>query len=228
MPSTARLWCATGSVGFSVFCSETNFCELLQVDHGQPSCCATLPGSRAWPTAISASILYLGYLCSVLGYYTWVLYLTLAIPIQFFRFKLCSGRHEIVGLLAREDRVQLYVYDLSNGLARKLSPLLLNKQVVQILTDASYLHVSQLLLITCSRAAQIEGVWHTSIVVGGLEYYFGCGVSQSSPGLTPFGRPVQVIELGYDPRCPSHRQNQMPVPNCERRAGVFPHYAQLA
>ncbi|DBA79744.1 TPA: hypothetical protein ACH3X1_008410 [Trebouxia sp. C0004] len=41
-----------------------------------------------------------------------------------------------------------------------------------------------------------EGVWHTAIVVGGLEYYFGCGVSQSSPGLTPFGRPVQVIELG--------------------------------
>ncbi|KAA6420390.1 MAG: hypothetical protein FRX49_09552, partial [Trebouxia sp. A1-2] len=128
------------------------------------------PASRAWPTAISASILYLGYLCSVLGYYTWVLYLTLAVPIQFFRYKLCSGRHEFVGLFAQEHRVQLYVYDLSNGLARKLSPLLLNKQ--------------------------IEGVWHTSIVVGGLEYYFGCGVNQSSPGLTPFGRPVQVIELG--------------------------------
>ncbi|KAL0032050.1 hypothetical protein WJX77_002382 [Trebouxia sp. C0004] len=87
-----------------------------------------------------------------------------------FRFKLCSGRHEIAELFGHEDRVQLYVYDLSNGLARKLSPVLLNKQ--------------------------FEGVWHTAIVVGGLEYYFGCGVSQSSPGLTPFGRPVQVIELG--------------------------------
>lgn len=129
VPSTAHPWCAKGAVGSSVLCSETNLCEVLQVDHGQPSCCATLPESRAWPTAISASILYLGYLCSVLGYYTWVLHLTLAIPIQFFRFKLCAGRHEIFGLLAREDRVQLYVYDLSNGLARKLSPLLLNKQV---------------------------------------------------------------------------------------------------
>ena len=55
--------------------------------------------------------------------------------------------------------------------------------------------------ITCTCGVQIEGVWHTSVVVGGLEYYFGCGVSQSSPGLTPFGRPVQVVELGYDPCC---------------------------
>ena len=29
------------------------------------------------------------------------------------------------------ETVQLYVYDLSNGLARQLSPMLLNKQVTQ-------------------------------------------------------------------------------------------------
>ena len=147
MPSTARLWCATGSVEFSVFCSETNCCELLQVDHGQPSCCATLPASRPWATAISASTLYLGFLCSVLGYYIWVLYLSLAIPVQLLRFELCSGRHETAGLFAHEDRVQLYVYDLSNGLARKLSPLLLNKQVVQIPITCKSPCASQLLLI---------------------------------------------------------------------------------
>ena len=148
MPSTARLWYATctGSVEFSVFCSETSGCELLQVSHGQTSCCAAQPASRAWPTAISASIVYLGYLCCVLGYYTWVLYLTLAVPIQFFRYKLCSGRHEIVGLFVQEHRVQLYVYDLSNGLARKLSPLLLNKQVVQIPNTCKSPCASQLLL----------------------------------------------------------------------------------
>ena len=28
------------------------------------------------------------------------------------------------------EKVQLYVYDLSNGLARQLSPMLLNKQVL--------------------------------------------------------------------------------------------------
>jgi len=150
VPSTARLWCATGSVEFSVFCSETNCCELLQVDHGQPSCCATLPVSRAWPTAISASTLYLGYLCSVLGYYTWVVYLSLAIRIQLFRFQLCSGRHEIAGLFAHEDRVQLYVYDLSNGLARKLSPLLLNKQVVQTPVTCKSPCVTAFVEITCT------------------------------------------------------------------------------
>lgn len=31
------------------------------------------------------------------------------------------------------EKVQLYVYDLSNGLARQLSPMLLNKQVCALL-----------------------------------------------------------------------------------------------
>ncbi|KAL3161796.1 hypothetical protein ABBQ38_008888 [Trebouxia sp. C0009 RCD-2024] len=68
------------------------------------------------------------------------------------------------------EKVQLYVYDLSNGLARQLSPMLLNKQ--------------------------IDGIWHTSIVVGGLEYFYGGGVNQARPGSTPFGQPLQVIDLG--------------------------------
>ncbi|DBA79681.1 hypothetical protein WJX77_012191 [Trebouxia sp. C0004] len=68
------------------------------------------------------------------------------------------------------EKVQLYVYDLSNGLARQLSPMLLNKQ--------------------------IDGIWHTAIVVGGLEYYYGGGVNQSIPGSTPFGQPLQKIDLG--------------------------------
>lgn len=68
------------------------------------------------------------------------------------------------------EKVQLYVYDLSNGLARQLSPMLLNKQ--------------------------IDGIWHTAVVVGGLEYYYGGGVNQSIPGSTPFGQPLQKVELG--------------------------------
>lgn len=68
------------------------------------------------------------------------------------------------------EQVQLYVYDLSNGLARQLSPMLLNKQ--------------------------IDGIWHTAVVVGGLEYYYGGGVNQSRPGSTPFGQPLQKIHLG--------------------------------
>ena len=44
---------------------------------------------------------------------------------------------------------------------------------------------------------QIDGIWHTAVVVGGLEYYYGGGVNQSIPGSTPFGQPLQKVELGY-------------------------------
>lgn len=44
---------------------------------------------------------------------------------------------------------------------------------------------------------QIDGIWHTAIVVGGLEYYYGGGVNQSIPGSTPFGQPLQKVDLGY-------------------------------
>ncbi|KAL6767174.1 DESI1 [Auxenochlorella protothecoides x Auxenochlorella symbiontica] len=68
------------------------------------------------------------------------------------------------------EAVQLYVYDLSRGLAKVFSPMLLDKT--------------------------IEGVWHTSIVVGGTEYFYGHGINSATPGTTPCGTPVEVIELG--------------------------------
>ncbi|KAK9826091.1 hypothetical protein WJX81_001518 [Elliptochloris bilobata] len=68
------------------------------------------------------------------------------------------------------EEVLLYVYDLSNGLARLMSQNLLGKQ--------------------------IDGVWHTSVVVGHEEVYFGQGIQKSVPGATPHGQPVQVISLG--------------------------------
>ena len=39
---------------------------------------------------------------------------------------------------------------------------------------------------------QIDGVWHTSVVVGGTEFFFGCGVQRAVPGSTHFGRPLEV------------------------------------
>lgn len=66
--------------------------------------------------------------------------------------------------------MQLYVYDLSGGLARSLSVPLLGQQ--------------------------IDGVWHTSVVVSGLEHYFGGGINVAPAGTTPFGQPVQVVDLG--------------------------------
>uniref|UniRef100_A0A7N4PVE9 palmitoyl-protein hydrolase n=1 Tax=Sarcophilus harrisii TaxID=9305 RepID=A0A7N4PVE9_SARHA len=67
--------------------------------------------------------------------------------------------------------VKLYVYDLSKGLARRLSPIMLGKQ--------------------------LEGIWHTSIVVHKDEFFFGSGgISSCPPGGTLLGPPDSVVEVG--------------------------------
>ncbi|XP_007523486.1 desumoylating isopeptidase 1 [Erinaceus europaeus] len=67
--------------------------------------------------------------------------------------------------------VKLYVYDLSKGLARRLSPMMLGKQ--------------------------LEGIWHTSIVVHKDEFYFGAeGISSCPPGGTMLGPPDSVVDVG--------------------------------
>ncbi|KAK4344671.1 hypothetical protein RND71_034847 [Anisodus tanguticus] len=67
-------------------------------------------------------------------------------------------------------KVSLNVYDLSQGLARQLSTTFLGKA--------------------------IEGIWHTGVVVYGHEYYFGGGIQHAPAGTTPYGTPVQVVDLG--------------------------------
>ncbi|KAF2126374.1 DUF862-domain-containing protein [Dothidotthia symphoricarpi CBS 119687] len=66
--------------------------------------------------------------------------------------------------------VQLYVYDLSKGLARSMSMQFLG--------------------------TQIDAVYHTSIVFEGIEYYFGQGVQTCRAGATHHGRPMEVVKLG--------------------------------
>ncbi|KAK8934202.1 hypothetical protein KSP39_PZI014803 [Platanthera zijinensis] len=68
------------------------------------------------------------------------------------------------------QKVTLNVYDLSQGLARQLSVAFLGKS--------------------------IEAIWHTGIVVYGNEYYFGAGVQHDPVGLTPYGVPIRIVELG--------------------------------
>ncbi|KAF1815754.1 thioredoxin domain-containing protein [Eremomyces bilateralis CBS 781.70] len=43
---------------------------------------------------------------------------------------------------------------------------------------------------------QIDAVYHTSIVLNNVEYYFGQGVQQSYPGTTHHGEPMEVLHLG--------------------------------
>ncbi|EGD76833.1 hypothetical protein PTSG_08180 [Salpingoeca rosetta] len=68
------------------------------------------------------------------------------------------------------SKVQVYLYDLSQGMMASLSPSLLGRH--------------------------FEAVWHTSIVVYGQEFFFGGGINRAAPGTTAAGRPHQVVDLG--------------------------------
>ncbi|KAK7201368.1 glycosyl hydrolase-like protein [Novymonas esmeraldas] len=73
--------------------------------------------------------------------------------------------------------VSLYRYDLSQGMARSLGPMLIGRP--------------------------LEGIWHTAIVVYGKEYYFDGGVGvvgDPHPGRTRFGAPYRVEVLGHTTR----------------------------
>jgi desumoylating isopeptidase 1 len=66
--------------------------------------------------------------------------------------------------------VQLYVYDLSGGIARSMS--------------AAFLGV------------QIDAIYHTSIVMEGIEYVYDSGIKTVHAGSTHLGQPMQVLQLG--------------------------------
>jgi hypothetical protein len=42
----------------------------------------------------------------------------------------------------------------------------------------------------------IDAVYHTALVLGGIEYFFGGGVQTSYPGATHHGKPMEVIPMG--------------------------------
>lgn len=72
---------------------------------------------------------------------------------------------------AGNQKVLVYIYDMSKGMAQALSLPLLGKQ--------------------------INGVWHTGVVVFGMEYFFGSdGISFCEPANTILGRPDEVQNLG--------------------------------
>lgn len=54
-----------------------------------------------------------------------------------------------------QNKVTLLVYDISNGMAKSFSPMFLGKV--------------------------IEGIYHTSIVVYGREYFYGGGICNAFP-----------------------------------------------
>jgi desumoylating isopeptidase 1 len=74
--------------------------------------------------------------------------------------------------MTSSNKVEMWVYDLSGGMARLLS---------QSLTGT-----------------QIDGIWHTSVVVFGKEVFFGQGVFVVAPGSTSsvHGHLVKKEDMG--------------------------------
>ncbi|KAK3588774.1 hypothetical protein CHS0354_003010 [Potamilus streckersoni] len=68
--------------------------------------------------------------------------------------------------------VKVYIYDVTNGLARSMSPMILGKQ--------------------------LDGIWHTGLVVYGQEFFFGGmgGIETCQPGGTILGNPTKIEHLG--------------------------------
>jgi len=74
-------------------------------------------------------------------------------------------------MLGRDPKpVKLLYYDISGKATKALSRLLFGRQV--------------------------EGIWHTSLVVFGKEWWFGGRLFRSEVYSTPFGKPVKEVELG--------------------------------
>lgn len=65
--------------------------------------------------------------------------------------------------------VQVFVYDLSQGMARMMS--------------------------LAWTGTFFEAIWHTSVVVHGQEVYFGQGIQRATPGMTHLGPPMKTINM---------------------------------
>ncbi|GAA5987254.1 hypothetical protein JCM11641_003382 [Rhodosporidiobolus odoratus] len=68
------------------------------------------------------------------------------------------------------EPIELWVYDMSQGLASVYGPALLGQPV--------------------------EGVWHTSLVLYGMEISYGHGISATTPGTTHHGTPTKRFSVG--------------------------------
>eukprot|EP01107_Rhizomastix_libera_P009180 TRINITY_DN25255_c0_g1_i1.p1 TRINITY_DN25255_c0_g1~~TRINITY_DN25255_c0_g1_i1.p1 ORF type:complete len:482 (+),score=123.75 TRINITY_DN25255_c0_g1_i1:40-1446(+) len=66
--------------------------------------------------------------------------------------------------------VQVHVYDISGGLAERLSQGLLG--------------------------IKLDGIWHTGVVAYGREFFWGGELQVMEPGTTPFGTPVKTLDYG--------------------------------
>ncbi len=95
------------------------------------------------------------------------------------------------------EPVYLYVYDLS-----QVSSFIPFMHIDHTAIDAARFHNDQGMARIMSRqmtGTQIDGIWHTAIVVYGIEYYYGQGISTAIP-------PVKSSYLTFSPTTRIHHQ----------------------
>ncbi|GAA5994154.1 hypothetical protein JCM11641_001040 [Rhodosporidiobolus odoratus] len=68
------------------------------------------------------------------------------------------------------EPIQLWAYDLSNGMASMYGPMLIGRP--------------------------LEGIWHTSLVLYDMEIFYGQGISVVKPGSTHHGNPKKRVNVG--------------------------------
>jgi desumoylating isopeptidase 1 len=94
-----------------------------------------------------------------------------------------STNHSSSCVMFTMHEVKLYLYDLSQGMARLMSYQLLGKQV--------------------------DGVWHTGIVCFGIEYFFGRGIMSAPAGSAIPGMRYEVLLLGQTLRTKSDLEHYL-------------------
>jgi desumoylating isopeptidase 1 len=85
--------------------------------------------------------------------------------------------------------IELYVYDLSK--ARNIHVFWNDSQ--KELTSIKGLARKFSYNLT---GVHIDAIYHTSLVFGGVEYFFGQGIHRKIPGSTHHGKPIEVIHMG--------------------------------
>ena len=75
--------------------------------------------------------------------------------------------------------VELHIYDMTQGMASMMSPILLGKRELIVKIFSTIIIFSS---IKSALGRQIDGVWHTAVVVFGREYFFGSqGITSCTP-----------------------------------------------
>lgn len=87
--------------------------------------------------------------------------------------------------------VDLYIYDLTQGMARVMSQMILGRFRCKFCTITEKWRKFSFFSIWLSGRV-LDGVWHTAVVVYGREYFFGSQGIQSCPPVSVSTKEVDI------------------------------------